>query len=699
MLMAFHKSMDKINSYFINLISEEEAMKLTSMTTKLVLTFGVMLCIDGHISVGHAQWHKAYKAGLQAMKRQNWQVAAQYFEEALKKKNQDKKKIRASGVMFIAYYPHRELGICYYNLGLITRAKKELALSLRQAPSKRTKKYIDRILRGDYPKRPGGTPFTPPKQQVTPPAQPLPAQLSASHYFVEPSNNGFLDAGEEGKLIVELSNSGRGDADGLQVKLSPQTDISGVSIGSASKIEHLHPGDKKSVAIPISTSQNVSSKQITLKIDVSEANGFDLDPPAYITFNTRSFVPPKLTIADIGIADYSMNKQIEPREIVDITARIQNMGPGEAHNVIATVLLGANVFLTPDSKTEFALGDLHAGDFRDIVFGIFTNSRATSVPIKILLKEAQGRYDETLPLDLPFNKPLKKAHIVDITGTESGPIEIPNVAELTSDVDKNIPNTSMTNTYAIAVVIGNRDYKNQDVPTVDFAEQDANAIKQYLIKTLGYREGNIIFVTDATQAEFNGIFGTGSNHKGKLYNWVRPNKSDVFVYYSGHGAPDPDSKDGYFVPSDCDPSLVALNGYSLDTFYGNLAKIPYKSLTVVVDACFSGASERGLLLKNVSPIFIKPKNPLLSIQNSIVFTSSTGDEVSSWYPEKKHSLFTYYFLKSLQGEADSNQDNNLTVGEIKNYIDDNVPYMARRLNNRTQTPQFNGKPNVLMVKY
>ncbi len=70
----------------------------------------------------------------------------------------------------------------------------------------------------------------------------------------------------------------------------------------------------------------------------------------------------------------------------------------------------------------------------------------------------------------------------------------------------------------------------------------------------------------------------------------------------------------------------------------------------------------------------------------VEFTSSSGDEVSSWFPEKKHSLYTYYFLKGLQGEADQNGDKILTVGEMQYYLAEKVPYEARRLNNRQQPP-------------
>ena len=63
-----------------------------------------------------------------------------------------------------------------------------------------------------------------------------------------------------------------------------------------------------------------------------------------------------------------------------------------------------------------------------------------------------------------------------------------------------------------------------------------------------------------------------------------------------------------------------------------------------------------------------------------------GKQISSWYREKKHSLFTYFFLKALQGNADENNDKQLTISEIETYINEHVPYQARRID-RQQTPE------------
>ena len=276
--------------------------------------------------------------------------------------------------------------------------------------------------------------------------------------------------------------------------------------------------------------------------------------------------------------------------------------------------------------------------------------------------------------------------------------EVNTIVEVgVSDVDTDIPETSKVNENAIAVVIGNKDYSNRDVPSVDYALSDARTVKKYLTKTLGFKEENILYVENATQGNFNSLFGTESNYKGRLFDLVMPDQSDVFIYYSGHGAPDLESNKGYFVPVDCDPAAVALNGYSTDVFYKNLSQLPYKSLTVVLDACFSGASEKGMLIRNASPIFINAETSVLNDERSVVFSSSEGDQISSWYPAKYHSLFTYYFLKGLQGSADEDGDKIVTLQEMGSFLKGNVNPMARRLHRRDQNPQINGEADKVIV--
>jgi len=269
----------------------------------------------------------------------------------------------------------------------------------------------------------------------------------------------------------------------------------------------------------------------------------------------------------------------------------------------------------------------------------------------------------------------------------------PDRFDVSYNVDTNIPHTTMNNPDAVAVVIGNRNYEHRDIPTVDYAHHDAEIMQQYLINTLGYKEGNIIFKKDASKTDFEGLFGISGNHKGEVYDYIKPDKSDVFVYYSGHGAPDLDNMKGYFVPTDCDPERVALNGYSLDLLYENLTKVEAKTVTVVLEACFSGATNTGkYLTKSASPALIRVDTNTLTTGHITALTSSDGNQISSWYDEKNHGLFTYFFLKGIGGAADADQNNEITFEEIHNYVADRsegVPYWAKRLHGgRTQTPML-----------
>jgi hypothetical protein len=154
------------------------------------------------------------------------------------------------------------------------------------------------------------------------------------------------------------------------------------------------------------------------------------------------------------------------------------------------------------------------------------------------------------------------------------------------------------------------------------------------------------------------------------------------------------------VPYDCNPTYAKSTGYRVKEFFNRLALLKARSVTVVLDACFSGSSPKGMLLKQVSPVFLTVENPIMAMENGLLFSSSTDQQVSNWYAEKKHGLFTYYFLKGLQGAADANGDKQVTVEEMERYLTMNVPEQARYLNNREQTPQVmsNDKQKV-MVKY
>ena len=245
----------------------------------------------------------------------------------------------------------------------------------------------------------------------------------------------------------------------------------------------------------------------------------------------------------------------------------------------------------------------------------------------------------------------------------------------------------------IAVIIANSNYTKQgkDIPNVDPAYNDAESIKKYFTQSLGVREGNIIYVKDATGAQLTEVFGNERNHKAQLFNWIKPNKSSVYVYYAGHGAPA--SKDGsaFLVPADASSQTIEFSGYPLSNLYRNLGKIKARSVTVILEACFSGFSQSGALLPRSSGIMIEPRMPTVP-KNVKVISAGAADQMASWEKDESKSLFTKYFLLAMSGEGDKepygNGDGKVDDKELQNYLDDTMTYYARRYYGRDQRAQI-----------
>ncbi len=352
----------------------------------------------------------------------------------------------------------------------------------------------------------------------------------------------------------------------------------------------------------------------------------------------------------------------------------------------------AQYYLVVESSLEDTRGNsyvnlnvsLYKAESSDVIsYASAQSDRNTGDDKRTLVRNAWEKISSQITNEIKGQQPVTTTTTIIENPKQGGKI----VANLISDVDVNIPQGRNKNPDGIAVIIGNSNYEK--TKPVKFALNDALAMKKYLIETFGFQEGNIFYIEDARKSDLELMFGTKEQSRGKLFNAVKPKKSDVFIFYAGHGAPGLQDKNAYFVPVDCDPQYVEIGGYLTETFYRNLALVPAKSVSVVLDACFSGTD----LFENISPIVIKAKG-ILNIQKGLLMASSQGAEVSSWYNEKAHGLFTYFFLKGIQSKiADKNGDNKLTALELHNFLanpTEAVPYFARKLHNIDQMPVIQG---------
>lgn len=275
-----------------------------------------------------------------------------------------------------------------------------------------------------------------------------------------------------------------------------------------------------------------------------------------------------------------------------------------------------------------------------------------------------------------------KAAVEDATKQQKK--DIKKDSSVQSDIDKPTFDISekIIGENDLAVIIGIEGYSS--LPKSDYSYDDARLVRDY-VRALGFKDRNIELITDE-KATLSGITKTVDVW---LRNKAREN-SRIFVYYSGHGAPDPATGEAYLVPYDGDPNYLSVTGYSLKRLYENLGRLPAVEKTVVLDACFSGAGGRSVLAKGARPLVMMASNITLP-NNMVVLSATQGSQISTSSPEKGHGVFTYYFLKALK-------EGRKTILDIYEDIKPKVEDEAKQLNVQ-QSPSLNPAPEKLTGRF
>jgi len=258
----------------------------------------------------------------------------------------------------------------------------------------------------------------------------------------------------------------------------------------------------------------------------------------------------------------------------------------------------------------------------------------------------------------------------------------PPAPVIKSDVDELPYIRAKPNMHAYAIVIGIEQYR-QKLPKADYAVSDAKLVSEYLSRVMGYPEENVVTLLNehAAMGDFVKYF------EKWLSNNVEKDGS-IFIYFSGHGAPNPKTGDAYLVPYDGDPSFIAETGYSLKRMYDALGKLPAKEIVVALDSCFSGAGGRSVIAKGARPLVMNLQDNMVLPKNMTVLSASSGEQISSTYDEKGHGLFTYFLLKGIKNEDVVKPDGTIAISDLFSYLKPQVERIARKQYNNEQSPQL-----------
>lgn len=546
----------------------------------------------------------------------------------------------------------------------------------------------------------------------------LPPNLFVDLDFKDENRNGIIEAREKGILELTITNKGKGAAQGLVVDVEDNTYDRNFEINDGKKIYFIHPDESKKVTILLKADFDVKTAEHKLEINVKEHFGYDMDP-AYLILNTLEYQKPKLAFSGMEIVDQGegtgaikADGQLQAGELVKAKVVVQNIGQNVAKDVHYEIeSRDENIYLE-DNKGD--LGNMNIGEIKEFWVSISPNKRIENsgkLPLYLSVKEKIGKGNleyYQLPVKLDQKPPEK------------------NIAEVKADIDKlkkqvarfeyssdkfkanvgdimNIKQVTPSNTRrenAVAVVIGVEDYEN--IPPAPYASTDAEIMEKYFKDRLGIEQVVTLTNEEVSGFAFDDIFNPDY---GELQKTIIKGKTELFVFYSGHGLPSKDGKDIYLFPSDGKVERLKSQGYHLNKFYESLEKLGAKSVTVFMDACFSGASKsseniesENLVATKGLRIEPKVKKPWEKNNNFTIFTSSSANETSLGFDPSGSGLFTYYLAAGMQGKADKNNDRKITMGELKKYVKSNVINTSKKIRG-IQTPEFHGNEDEVLFEY
>lgn len=502
---------------------------------------------------------------------------------------------------------------------------------------------------------------------VNPNARPVLEFVENSISFIDPTGENTIKAG--GKYIIRFLVRNIGDAVAekcyVEVNRSGNADV--ITIDTPT-LETIKPGETKMVEIPVTATELVSNGEVEFAIQAKASKGL-WTGEQYIIVPTRGIDEPMVRITDYSLTAAS-GKVLKKKEPFDLQLILQNTDLGQADDVSVEIELPSKVLML-DGEQSGNFPKLDGGEAKSLVYSLIVRNDYIDpiIPITVHIKEKTGRYakDRTisLTLDQSFaSTKLSTKNFVDGRGFD--------MATGTSDVDKDIPTANRTQDKTFALIIANENY--EEVDPVPFASNDGAIFKTYCQQTLGIPEDNIHIISDAT-------LGKMRRQTEWLQEAMEAYRGDarVILYYAGHGIPDEKNKTAYLLPVDGFGRDVK-TAYPLDELYASLAKLPSKSVTVFLDACFSGAKREGSMLTSARGVAIKVKQSAPE-GNLVVFSASQGDETAYPYDDQQHGMFTYYLLKKLKESA-----NNLTLGELADYVTEQVMQQSMKQNGKMQTP-------------
>jgi hypothetical protein len=291
-------------------------------------------------------------------------------------------------------------------------------------------------------------------------------------------------------------------------------------------------------------------------------------------------------------------------------------------------------------KVTGKLGDVTAAEQAELVIGLSTSTSGTA-------------------------KVVRKKFIASVRPAEEEEVEV-----LSVDVDRTPKRIrGYERRKAIGIAIGVGSFRNPDVPELKFAAHDAEVMARYFQTVGGISTRRIKVMTDDHALK--------EDIAEALEEWLPQQVEEggtVLVYFSGRAVADPATGTILLFPHEGSAGATA-HLFSLRRLQSVFANLPIEHAVLMLDVTLTEPPDPGPA-KRKQPVWA-PIPALMQDGKLVQMVGSTEFQHAHEYPKGKHGLFTYYLLKGLAGDADEDRNGIVAMGELFEYVRDQVMETAR----------------------
>ena len=373
--------------------------------------------------------------------------------------------------------------------------------------------------------------------------------------------------------------------------------------------------------------------------------------------------PPTLSFRAL-LRDENRDHILMGGEPITVEVEVTNNGTQPARDV--AVAFSGNQVMMQAFPRPVPVGDLQPGESRRI--------KATGK-----LGDVTAAEQVELVIGLKASTPgvarvPRKKFVASVRPAEEEDVEV-----LSVDVDRTPRRVrGFEQRKAVGIAIGVGAFRDPEVPSLKFAAHDAEVMARYFQTVGGIASRRIKVLTDDRALKEDLVEA--------LEEWLPQQVeegSTVVVYFSGRAVADPGTGAISLFPYEAGQGSAS-HLYSLRRLQSTFAKLRIAHAVLMLDVT---------LTEPPNPVASRRKDPVWSPVSSLLhegklvqMIGSTGLQHAHEYPKGKHGLFTYYLLKGMTGEADEDKNGIVVVGELFEYVRDQVLEAAKEEFGTEQEP-------------